>query len=173
MRGSRAARWLTVLVGCCLTDAATHAEGADGRGGAGATRRREHWDLIPAVHWARLGALERIDRPGCQAVLTDFTDTRGRRLDDVLRESGRTAREQLDSLELQSGLGRPRCRGAVMAFTRLRSSVVSICLSQFRTLGRHEQEAILIHEMLHSLGLGENPPESAAITAQVMKRCVH
>ena len=173
MRGSGVARCLTILVGCCLTGSAADAGGSDLRGGAEAKRRRGSWDLIPAVHWARLGALERLDRPGCQAVLTDFTDTRGRRLDDVLRESGRTAREQLDLLELQSGLGRPACRGVVMAFTRLRSSVVSICLSQFRTLGRPEQEAILIHEMLHSLGLGENPPESAAITAQVLKRCVH
>jgi hypothetical protein len=32
-------------------------------------------------------------------------------------------------------------------------------------------EAYVIHEMLHSLGLGENPPSSLAITAKVMSRC--
>ena len=38
-------------------------------------------------------------------------------------------------------------------------------------LRRQEQEAVLIHELLHSLGLGENPPDSAAITDRVMARC--
>jgi hypothetical protein len=32
-------------------------------------------------------------------------------------------------------------------------------------------ELVLIHELLHSLGLGENPPSSAEITRQVTKRC--
>jgi hypothetical protein len=32
-------------------------------------------------------------------------------------------------------------------------------------------EALLIHEMLHSLGLGENPPTSHQITARVRARC--
>ena len=36
-----------------------------------------------------------------------------------------------------------------------------------------DREITIIHEMLHSLGLGENPPESVAITAQVLKRCGH
>jgi hypothetical protein len=31
--------------------------------------------------------------------------------------------------------------------------------------------ALIIHEELHSLGLGENPPSSQAITAQVIARC--
>jgi hypothetical protein len=37
---------------------------------------------------------------------------------------------------------------------------------------RREAEAILIHEILHTLGLGENPPSSAEITRQVWRRCV-
>jgi hypothetical protein len=32
-------------------------------------------------------------------------------------------------------------------------------------------EAIVIHEVLHSLGLGENPPSSEDITAAVERRC--
>jgi hypothetical protein len=32
-------------------------------------------------------------------------------------------------------------------------------------------EIILIHEFLHTLGLGENPPTSDAITARVSIRC--
>jgi hypothetical protein len=30
---------------------------------------------------------------------------------------------------------------------------------------------IVIHELLHALGLGENPPLSVEITGQVMRRC--
>jgi hypothetical protein len=32
-------------------------------------------------------------------------------------------------------------------------------------------EILLIHELLHALGLGENPPTSARITDAVMHRC--
>jgi hypothetical protein len=32
---------------------------------------------------------------------------------------------------------------------------------------------IVIHEFLHTLGLGENPPTSEAITEQVTLRCSH
>jgi len=32
-------------------------------------------------------------------------------------------------------------------------------------------EMILIHELLHTLGLGENPPTSLEITARVTERC--
>ena len=32
-------------------------------------------------------------------------------------------------------------------------------------------EAMVIHEMLHTLGLGENPPSTLEITARVRERC--
>jgi hypothetical protein len=32
-------------------------------------------------------------------------------------------------------------------------------------------DAVFIHEMLHALGLGENPPTSSVITRQVIARC--
>ena len=131
-------------------------------------------DRIPDLKRARQGARERLGDPQCLAVLTDFESVNGGRLDLVLRASGRTAQEQLDLLVFESGLGRPTCdRRVSLAFTQVHSSVVSICLRPFTLLRRGEQEAVLIHEMLHSLGLGENPPESVAITAQVLKRCAH
>jgi hypothetical protein len=129
-------------------------------------------DKIPELKRARQGARERLGDPRCLAVLADFESVNGGRLDLVLRASGRTAQEQLDLLVLESGLGRPLCdRRVSLAFTQVRSRVVSICLRPFTLLRQKEQEAVLIHEMLHSLGLGENPPESAAITEQVLRRC--
>jgi hypothetical protein len=32
-------------------------------------------------------------------------------------------------------------------------------------------EAFVIHEMMHTLGLGENPPSPPEIDAQILKRC--
>jgi hypothetical protein len=107
-------------------------------------------------------------------VLADFESRNGGRLDLVLRSTGRTAQEQLDLLVLESGFGRPLCdHGGRLAFTQIGSSAVSVCLRRFTLLRPPEQDAVLIHEMLHSLGLGENPPESVAITERVLKRCGH
>jgi hypothetical protein len=130
-------------------------------------------ERIPDLKRAREGARERLGDPGCLAVLEDFESVNGGRLDLVLRLTGRTAQEQLDLLELESGLGRPGCSRGQLAFTQIGSPVVSICVRPFTLLQPGKQEAVLIHEMLHSLGLGENPPESVAITEQVLKRCAH
>ena len=130
-------------------------------------------DRIPDLKRARGGARERLGDPGCLAVLTDFESVNGGRLDLVLRSTGRTAQEQIDRMVFESGLGRHVCAGSVLASTHVGASVVSICLRPFTLLDSAHQEAVLIHEMLHSLGLGENPPESVAITAQVLKRCGH
>jgi hypothetical protein len=35
----------------------------------------------------------------------------------------------------------------------------------------YEAEVCLIHDMLHTLGLGENPPTSSEITQRVKRRC--
>jgi hypothetical protein len=130
-------------------------------------------DRIPDLKRAREGARARLGDPRCLAVLQDFESVNGGRLDLVLRSTGRTAQEQLDLLELESGLGRPGCSRGQLAFTRIGSTVVSICLRPFTLLRPRKQEAVLIHEMLHSLGLGENPPESVAITERVLERCAH
>lgn len=139
--------------------------------GLGAAPPRAFEDKMPELKAARRGARERLGRPECQAVLTDFESGNGGRLDLVLRSTGRSAPEQLDLLLFESGLGRPACAGPVSASTHIQSRVVLICPRPFALLRPAEREAVLIHEMLHSLGLGENPPTSVAITARVMARC--
>jgi hypothetical protein len=163
------------LAACFLDGAGARAEAADRGTAAGRPSSRPTLeDKVPELRSARVRARERLGRPECQAVLADFESVNGGRLDLVLRSTGRTAQEQLDLLVLQSGLGRPLCdHGARLAFTQIGSSAVSVCLRRFTLLRAPEQDAVLIHEMLHSLGLGENPPESVAITAQVLKRCGH
>jgi hypothetical protein len=55
------------------------------------------------------------------------------------------------------------------------SPAVFVCSKAFREVYRKHPlyaEATLIHEALHTLGLGENPPTSREITSRVVKRCV-
>jgi hypothetical protein len=162
-----------ICVASVLAGDATRASGADRRDASAATpSRRTLEDQVPELKRARAGARERLADPRCQSVLEDFTNVAGRRLDEALRASGRTPQEQLDMLGFESGLGRDGCSRGQLAFTRIGSPVVSICLRPFFTLlPPAQQEAVLIHELLHTLGLGENPPESVAITAAVRKRC--
>src|SRR5262249_44436937 len=76
-----------------------------------------------------------------------------------------------------NGDGKPLCERrqvGVVAFTAPRSRVVYICPG-YALFYRHdpdEAEAGLIHEALHSLGLGENPPSSRYIQVRVRARCL-
>ena len=69
----------------------------------------------------------------------------------------------------------PQCRaGTVLAFTQTGAPVIHVCGRLFvkRSMrNRAAAEIIVIHEFLHTLGLGENPPASQEITAQVARRC--
>ena len=63
-----------------------------------------------------------------------------------------------------------RVRG-VAAVTVPKGRVVYVCGSAFRDMSVPHREHALIHEMLHSLGLGENPPSAREINAAVWRRC--
>jgi hypothetical protein len=64
------------------------------------------------------------------------------------------------------------CRsGGVAAFTGAGSRVVFVCPRQFLELGRDEAERVVLHELLHTLGLHERPPSSADIDRAVARRC--
>jgi hypothetical protein len=66
------------------------------------------------------------------------------------------------------------CRSANLAVTRPGNRVVFVCGARFqKEMSRNSRnaEAIVIHELLHSLGLGENPPSSDHITARVRAQC--
>jgi len=161
-----------------VTCAAAHGEEA---GGAPAQVGTADGVRIPspfadrAARKAIAGARKRLANPACRRVLTDFSDASGRRLDAVLAENGETAQGQLDLLLFHDGSDEPRCRNAaVMAYTTPGSRDVFLCGGQFTQEQRRrpiDAEAIVIHEMLHSLGLGENPPTAAEITSRVLWRC--
>ncbi len=61
-----------------------------------------------------------------------------------------------------------------MAFTVPGSRVIYVCGREFRSAverSRALADAVIIHELLHSLGLGENPPTPKVITDAVLARC--
>jgi hypothetical protein len=128
-----------------------------------------------AVERALAGALRRLERPGCQRLFAEFQDGEGRPLREALDGKGLSGPEHLASLIFYDGAAQPACaRDATLAFTFPGSGIVFVCSTQFVRECRRNPflvEAALIHEGLHSLGLGENPPTSAAITARVMNHC--
>ena len=127
------------------------------------------------VHAALEGAAQRLSKPDCQRVLDDFQDDRGELLSTVLASKAMTHQEFLSSLFFVDAESDGPCIAhTVVAYTRPRERVIRVCASRFAdaTLANQKHmEIVIIHELLHALGLGENPPTSAQITAQVMRRC--
>jgi hypothetical protein len=125
-----------------------------------------------AVASAVEGAVARLARPSCQDVFSDFTDETGRSLSAKLLASGRSPADAFRLLRFVDGHRAPQCGwGARLAFTQTGSQVIYICSLHFRDRHRTTAEIILIHELLHTLGLGENPPTSDEITERVAARC--
>jgi hypothetical protein len=120
-----------------------------------------------AAHW--------LSFPACQELLQDFADERGQPLRRKLAELGVTAVEYLRLIVFEDGTNRSGCRqSGILAFTGPGSRVIYLCGRDFmRAADRAPEDvrAAVIHEMLHSLGLGENPPSSREITRQVRQRC--
>lgn len=128
-----------------------------------------------AVVRALNGAAERLERPGCQAVLGDFEAASG---DEPARRLGAlrlTASEFLNVIVFARGARQGRCaEPGVLAVTTPGSRVVYVCEGRFAELAGSDPEAAeatLIHEALHSLGVPEDPPTSREITRQVLLRC--
>jgi hypothetical protein len=134
-------------------------------------------DRYAAATVARVlaGARHRLEKTGCQRIYTEFADVEGRPLRDALAQAGTSGPEFLGSLLFYDGTGQARCETShTLAFTWPHSPVVFVCQAQFTSAARHDPslaEAVLIHESLHGLGLGENPPTSGEITARVLSRC--
>ena len=120
------------------------------------------------------GARRRLTRPSCQNLFTDFVDRHGDTLATILAASGQTAEKHLDNLYFVEANTLPQCSGNRMAFTTPGRRVIYICGARFVPYFARNNtgaEILIIHELLHSLGLGENPPTSADITDRVIARC--
>jgi hypothetical protein len=128
-----------------------------------------------AVLMALQGAQRKLRDGSCQQLLEDFRDADGRLLRDNLQAFGMEPADYLTLLVIADGGEEQRgalCRArGVAAVTVPKGRVVYVCGGAFRELSLSHRENTLIHEMLHSLGLGENPPSAREINAQVWRRC--
>jgi hypothetical protein len=108
------------------------------------------------------GATRRMRSLDCQQVFADFSL-------DV------PAPDRFAAVRFVDDSGASECvRRSTLAFTAPGARVVHVCGVQFKSrflLDPTKAEMIVIHELLHVLGLGENPPTSGAITARVTARC--
>jgi hypothetical protein len=123
---------------------------------------------------ARQGAIARLRNPECRQVLDDFTDAKGRKLHEKLQAFGVGPDEYLAMLPLLDGESRPLCRAnRSQLVTTAGVARVFVCKSFLETVyqRRAMAEVYVIHEMLHTLGLGENPSTRREITRQVIRRC--
>ena len=165
-----------VLSGLVLLVLATSVGVAEPKAAPGMTRVRlgGRYDAGTVQH-SLDRARARLEQPACQRLFTDFQDASGRPLQDVLDRAGKSGAEHLGTLLFYDGSGQPRCRTPrTLAFTWVGSQVVLVCAQQFAEAARRDPflaDAALIHESLHSLGLGENPPSSSEITSRVISRC--
>jgi hypothetical protein len=127
------------------------------------------------VRQALEGAARRLRDPGCAAIFEDFLDAAGAPLQRRLEAVRTSPPDYLARIVFADGFGHAFCaRPDVVALTRPGSRVVYVCAPRFTALqGRDpaRAEAVLLHEALHTLGLGEDPPASAEITRRVAARC--
>lgn len=117
-----------------------------------------------------------LEEPSCASVLNDFSDPQGHPLANRLLDV-QAATDVVSYLTLVLFVDDTRnrgCRGEVMAVAVPGSRVVRLCGDAFKRIWQQDStyaSAALIHEMLHTLGLGENPPSSNEITRRVLMRC--
>jgi hypothetical protein len=131
--------------------------------------------LERALTEAAREAERKLATPACQLVFSDFRSLDGHWLAEVLRERGQDAATYFRGLVYYDGYGRESCATReILATTSPGSRAVYLCSSQFVEKARRDPglaAALLIHEELHALGLGENPPSSKEITQRVIQRC--
>jgi hypothetical protein len=169
----------TVLLASGAPSAPGEVAGVDSAGG-GATPPRYAIHVAHAATAGMLrlvldGARRRLAKPRCQEVLDEFSGADGRSLRLHLEALGQTPEGYLGLVVFYDGRRQPRCaEKGVLAVTRVGSRAVYVCPEEMRHSASHDPrwaEATLIHEALHTLGLGENPPSSREITSAVIRKC--
>ena len=173
-------RALRACAAAAVIAAASRGAVAEDVGSPGAANVRiEDGRSAAAVRRAVAGAYERLEHPACQALLDRFSDAGGRPLLEKLGATGLSSQRYLATrVFFYEGYRLPTCRSRrarkVLAVTTPGSRAVFVCTNRFSEVAERspvEAEAIVIHELLHTLGLGENPPSSDEITEAVIEAC--
>jgi hypothetical protein len=145
----------------------------------------DHSSVMPMIHPLGLNAIvrmavveahRRLGEPKCRLIFSDFQDESGQPLQQKLDSIGQSGQSYLGWIWFVDSEQDGRCKQAdVVAFTSPRSQVVRYCGGRFsRRLMRRGLGFLattIIHEELHSLGLGEDPPSAQEISRRVEARC--
>lgn len=126
-----------------------------------------------SLRHAALGAAGRMADRQCRDVFSDFEDAEGRSLQSRLDQQGRTPADWLGMVVFADASHSVHCSPGRLAFTETGSRAIWVCPSFARAQKSDPglAEVVLIHELLHTLGLGEDPPTSLEITRRVTQRC--
>ena len=165
------------LIAASLLCLAASLEAAGGDGATPPVRfagnRSATFEEVLAAAFADAAAWLR--RDPCVRLLSEFRDLAGRPLSRRLEEIGLSADRYLTELIVVDGDRRALCQsGRVLAGTRPGSREVAFCGRRFARIEMQDRDlaaAIVIHEELHALGLGENPPTTEEITGRVLEMC--
>ena len=137
------------------------------------TREMNAFD-VAAIDRAKEGALRKLQAPECRRIFTDFKDREGRPLQMKLDQMGLGPAEYLQMIPFLDGESQQRCHWSKVDLATVPGVPRVFVCAQFAGTQLHDPwlaETIVIHEMLHTLGLGENPPTSTEITQRVRGRC--
>jgi hypothetical protein len=130
---------------------------------------RERWVVARAIQ----GAARQLAEPQCQGLFDEFADASGQPLRATLDAQGLSGPDYLARVFFYDAPA-SLCGSSNLVITTPGSRAVLVCGPRFvREMAKNSPhaEATIIHEMLHSLGLGENPPSSDDITSRVRARC--
>jgi hypothetical protein len=126
------------------------------------------------IERARGGAARKIEQPACRRLLDEFKDESGRSLSENLATWNRPAAEYLRTIPFRDGSFHSFCRSGKSALVSVVGMRPVFVCPSFRKLAERDPwaaESWIIHEMLHTLGLGEDPPSSREITQRVNEGC--
>ena len=128
-----------------------------------------------AARRALRSASQWLARPKCQTLFDEFKDARDLPLAAKLGELHASPEQYLRMVLFLDGAQKSTCQiRGILAFTAPGSRVVYLCGREFERGWRRdsrEVQATIIHELLHSLGLQENPPSPRHITDRVQRLC--
>ena len=127
-----------------------------------------------AVDRARNVAIRKLQDATCRKVFTDFKDTQGRTLQQNLEEWTADPADYVALVPFLDGSDQKLCRNTktmLVAQPGVRRIYVCKAFADFQVKEPGIAESMVIHEILHTLGLGENPPTSIEITQRVEARC--
>ncbi len=150
---------------------------AGGAADAAAPLTLTGWDAR-AVETARNGALKRLASAECRKLLTDYSDAQGRTLQQSLEEWSASPTDYIGLVPFVDGSSQALCRKtktALVASPGVRRVFVCRTFAEVQLRQPRLAESLVIHEVLHTLGLGEAPqkgaPTSIEITQRVEARC--